>query len=196
MAKKGADEDSGLPDGWKVPFWQAPVKGDQLALHDGGSLAEVTRQGYLQKRAGTSRFRWNVRYFKLEEGKLMWFRPDFKDQCKQPQVPRIMRNDAQPKPVKVMDLTKLKSVVKTRVKFPYSTRLMLVFDPRYTTYQLEIRSEHEVDILEWYKRFSRFTVESYEVEQAEEDDRETDVGGDDSDSEDVEVSEAAGPSSR
>lgn len=155
---------------WKVPFWQEPVRQDQLALHEDGPLAYAKREGYLQKRAGRSRLRWNIRFFELKEGKVRWWRPGFKDQVLQPRTPKVALREPRPKPVRCLDLTQLQSVTRTRVKFPYSTRILLRFRESYTDYQLELRSERELEIMEWYKIFLRFTIERYEleVERAEE----------------------------
>ncbi|CAJ1449777.1 unnamed protein product, partial [Effrenium voratum] len=73
---------------WKVPIWQEPVRQEQLALHEDGELRYAKREGYLQKRAGTSRFRWTIRFFELQEGKIRWWRPSFKDQLTQPRPPK------------------------------------------------------------------------------------------------------------
>lgn len=67
------------------------------------------------------------------------------------------------------------------MKFPYSTRILLKFHEAYSDYQLELRSEREIEIMEWYSLLLRFTMESYEVE-VEEDPPATDRrGGSDSD---------------
>ncbi|CAJ1362825.1 unnamed protein product [Effrenium voratum] len=150
---------------WKVPIWQEPVRQEQLALHEDGELRYAKREGYLQKRAGTSRFRWTIRFFELQEGKIRWWRPSFKDQLTQPRPPKVIRNkEPRPKPVRCLDLTQLRRVTRTQVKFPYSTRILLQFNPDYTDYQLELRSEREIEILEWYKILIRFTMESCELQ--------------------------------
>mmetsp|Transcript_2418 Transcript_2418/g.8116 ORF Transcript_2418/g.8116 Transcript_2418/m.8116 type:complete len:194 (+) Transcript_2418:63-644(+) len=163
---------------WKVPIWQEPVKEAtvELAKHQDGPLIFAKKEGFLQKRAGKSRIRWNVRYFELKECKLSWWRPAFRDQLFQPRVPKIMVKESRPNPVRTLDLMKLKSVTKTKVKFPYSTRLLLTFHESYTNYALEIRSEKEQDIIAWFRVFIRFTMEVNEVEKAEE---ETQAGTED-----------------
>lgn len=45
-----------------MPIWQEPVRQEQLALHEEGNLSLAKREGYLQKRAGKSRFRWTIRW--------------------------------------------------------------------------------------------------------------------------------------
>mmetsp|Transcript_57680 Transcript_57680/g.137210 ORF Transcript_57680/g.137210 Transcript_57680/m.137210 type:complete len:226 (+) Transcript_57680:61-738(+) len=154
---------------WKTPYWQPPVKQDQLALHDDGPLAFATKSGYLQKRAGKSRLRWNIRWFELREGQLRWWRPDFTEQVKQPSQPRVAKtpDGAKPKPVRSLDLRQLKSITRTKVRFPYSTRIKLVFNEAYTSYELELRAEVEVSILEWFKVLSRFTMERFDAADGE-----------------------------
>eukprot|EP00931_Biecheleriopsis_adriatica_P014556 TRINITY_DN116431_c0_g1_i1.p1 TRINITY_DN116431_c0_g1~~TRINITY_DN116431_c0_g1_i1.p1 ORF type:complete len:199 (-),score=33.61 TRINITY_DN116431_c0_g1_i1:17-580(-) len=155
---------------WKVPYWQAPVQQEQLALHEDGPLAYATREGYLQKRAGKSRWRWTIRFFELRDGQIRWWRPSFKDQIVQPRPPKVVRNkDPRPKPVRVLDLTQLKKLTRTQVKFPYSTRILLQFNEEYTDYQLELRSEHELEIMAWYKILIRFTMEKLEIIQERDD---------------------------
>jgi len=149
---------------WKVPFWQEPVKQEQLALHEDGNLIFAKREGYLQKRAGRSRFRWTIRFFELKDGQIRWWRPSFADQLRQPRPPQVVRNkEPRPRPVRCLDLTQLKRVTRTQVKFPYSTRILLQFKEDYTDYQLELRSERELEIMEWYKILIRFTMESCEA---------------------------------
>ncbi|CAE7245986.1 eag [Symbiodinium microadriaticum] len=149
---------------WKVPFWQEPVKQEQLALHEDGNLIYAKREGYLQKRAGRSRFRWTIRFFELKDGQIRWWRPSFADQLRQPRPPQVVRNkEPRPRPVRCLDLTQLKRVTRTQVKFPYSTRILLQFKEDYTDYQLELRSERELEIMEWYKILIRFTMESCEA---------------------------------
>mmetsp|Transcript_41741 Transcript_41741/g.75787 ORF Transcript_41741/g.75787 Transcript_41741/m.75787 type:complete len:218 (-) Transcript_41741:31-684(-) len=172
MASGSSGVDGGSQDArpaesdWKTPYWQPPVKQDQLALHDDGPLSIATKSGYLQKRAGKSRLRWNIRWFELREGQLRWWRPDFAEQVKQPSQPRVAKtpDGTKPNPVRSMDLRQLRSVVRTKVRFPYSTRIKLVFNEAYTKYELELRAEQEVSILEWFKLLSRFTMERYEVD--------------------------------
>jgi len=167
---------------WKVPFWQRPCS-YELAAHPDGPLCNAVRDGYLQKRAGKSRLRWNIRFFEIKEGRLKWWRPRFKDQIFQSGMPRVALAEPRPAPVRDLDLTKIEFVTRTRVKFPYSTRIMLRFTPSYTDYQLELRAEREIEIMEWYKLLSRFTMEHYEVEQEREDTEEasTAVGSDSDD---------------
>merc|ERR1712232_984115 len=136
---------------WKAPMWQQPIKKEELALHPDGPLGAAKREGYLQKRAGKSRMRWNVRWFEIKEGKISWWRPAFKDQLFQPKVARMSLPNPRPTPVRCLDLTQLQSVTRTKVKFPYSTRLLLKFQTSHTTYELELRSEKEADILNWFK---------------------------------------------
>eukprot|EP00930_Biecheleria_cincta_P044683 TRINITY_DN30764_c0_g1_i1.p1 TRINITY_DN30764_c0_g1~~TRINITY_DN30764_c0_g1_i1.p1 ORF type:complete len:194 (+),score=42.41 TRINITY_DN30764_c0_g1_i1:97-678(+) len=164
MPPKGEREvDIGEDEKWKVPYWQAPVKQEELALHHDGPLAYASRVGYLQKRAGRSRFRWTIRWFELSEGSIRWWRPSFKDQVTMPRPPKVVKDkNPKPKPVRDLDLQQLKSVTRTQVKFPYSTRILLKFKEDYTEYQLELRSEREVEILEWYKILIRFTMERYD----------------------------------
>eukprot|EP00913_Durusdinium_trenchii_P001333 g1231.t1 len=115
---------------WKVPFWQEPVKEAELAKHEDGTLSLARREGYLQKRAGKSRFRWTIRFFELTEGQIRWWRPSFKDQLTQPRPPQVIRNkEPRPKPVRCLDLTQLKQITRTKVRFPYSTRILLQFNP-------------------------------------------------------------------
>mmetsp|Transcript_53475 Transcript_53475/g.116786 ORF Transcript_53475/g.116786 Transcript_53475/m.116786 type:complete len:186 (-) Transcript_53475:83-640(-) len=148
---------------WKVPVWQEPVRQEQLAQHEDGHLSLARREGYLQKRAGRSRFRWTIRFFELKEGQIRWWRPSFKDQLTQPRPPGVIRKEPRPKPVRCLDLTQLQRITRTQVKFPYSTRILLQFNPDYTDYQLELRSEREIEIMEWYKVLIRFTMERYDV---------------------------------
>lgn len=156
---------------WKVPFWQKPVKTSELCLHPDGPLEAVKREGYLQKRAGNSRMRWNIRYFELADGKLRWWRPEFKEMLKMPPRPKVMLKEVRPRPIRSLDLSKLKSVTRTRVKFPYSTRILLEFHEDYSKYKLELRAERENIILEWYRACSRFAIECNEVvvERSEDD---------------------------
>lgn len=147
---------------WKVPFWQKPVKVSELCLHPDGPLSTVKREGYLQKRAGNSRMRWNIRYFELADGKLQWWRPEFKEMLKMPPRPKVMLKEVRPRPIRSLDLSKLKSVTRTRVKFPYSTRILLEFHEDYSKYKLELRAERENIILEWYRACSRFAIECNE----------------------------------
>lgn len=152
------------PETWKVPIWQKPIDMASLALHPDGPLCAQKREGYLQKRAGTSRLRWNIRYFDLSDGKLRWWRPGFGEMLKQPVIPKVARTEVskRPRPIRCLDLSKLRSVTRTRVKFPYSTRILLRFDEGYTKYQLELRAERENIILEWYRVLVRFSMETYE----------------------------------
>lgn len=157
---------------WKVPIWQAKTV---LAPHPNGPLTIAYKEGYMQKRAGKSRFRWNIRYFELKEGKLKWWRPNFTEQIRLKPGPKCMGAAAKghSRPVRCLDLTKLKSVTRTKCKFPYSTRILLRFSD--TEYELELRAEVELVIIEWYRLFSRFTMETYEVEAVEDEDV-TEVG--------------------
>ncbi|CAE8610399.1 unnamed protein product [Polarella glacialis] len=154
-----------LDDGekWKVPYWQEQPKQDILALHEDGPLSSAWCVGYLQKRAGRSRFRWTIRYFELKEGHLKWWRPAFTDQIMQPRPPKVLKREPRPKPVRDLDLRELKSVTRAKVRFPYSTRIILQFKEGYTDYQLELRSESEQEILAWYKIIIRFTMERIET---------------------------------
>jgi len=154
---------------WKVPYWQPPVLTEELALHHDGPLQCAKREGYLQKRAGKSRVRWNIRYFELVDGELRWWRPAFTEQVRLPRRPKVSLQEPRPRPVRSLDLTKLASVTRTKVKFPYSTRILLRFHEAYTKYELELRAEREIIILEWYKVLSRFTMERYELDKAFED---------------------------
>mmetsp|Transcript_15877 Transcript_15877/g.25242 ORF Transcript_15877/g.25242 Transcript_15877/m.25242 type:complete len:226 (-) Transcript_15877:24-701(-) len=157
------NSETGEDEKWKVPMWQRPVDPTALALHPDGPLCDLKKEGYLQKRAGTSRYRWNIRYFELIEGQLRWWRPDFKEQIKQPLIPKALVCDQRPRPVRSLDLSKLRAITRTRVKFPYSTRILLRFDEAYTKYQLELRAERENIMLEWFRNLVRFTLETYEV---------------------------------
>lgn len=153
---------------WKVPYWQS-VQEMERAEHRDGPLAAQDKKAYLQKRAGghrstPSKLRWNIRWFELKEGKLRWWRPDFLEQIRQPQKPRVSKPETRGRAARCLDLTRLQSVTKTKAKFPYSTRILLRFDPEYTKYQLELRVEREYEILEWYSIFCRFCNELYEVE--------------------------------
>eukprot|EP00928_Gymnodinium_smaydae_P071049 TRINITY_DN54730_c0_g1_i1.p1 TRINITY_DN54730_c0_g1~~TRINITY_DN54730_c0_g1_i1.p1 ORF type:complete len:199 (-),score=31.78 TRINITY_DN54730_c0_g1_i1:137-733(-) len=150
--------------GWRTPYWQAPVRTEELALHHDGPLRSACREGYLQKRAGKSRLRWNIRYFEIKDGLIRWWRPAFKDQLMQPGVPRVALKEPRPAPIRCLDCTKIRSVTRTKVKFPYSTRILIRWQEDYTDYALELRSEKELDIIEWYKLLLRFTMEHYEVE--------------------------------
>jgi hypothetical protein len=154
---------NGEQETWKVPIWQKPVDVATLALHPDGPVDYLKRDGYLQKRAGTSRLRWNIRYFELKDSTLKWWRPDFKEMMKMPPVPKALRNETKPKPIRSLDLTKLKTVTKARCKFPYSTRILLTFHEDYSKYQLELRAERENIILEWYRACSRFAIECNEI---------------------------------
>jgi len=149
---------------WKVPIWQPRIGTEHLALHNDGPLSYAKKEGYLQKRAGKSRFRWNVRWFEILEGEFRWWRPKFTEQCYQPSRPSVAKMERRPRPKRCLDLTQLQSVVRTRVKFPYSTRIALKFHASYTDYEIELRAENELEIIEWYKLFSRFTMETYEAE--------------------------------
>merc|ERR1719453_2150739 len=74
-----------------------------------------------------------------------------------------MMTEPRPRPIRSLDLSKLSRVVRTRVKFPYSTRILLCFREEYTKYQLELRAERENIILEWFRACSRFAVECNEI---------------------------------
>lgn len=162
---------------WKEPIWQRPLKKPELAVSRDGPLDVQVREGFLQKRAGKSRFRWNIRYFELTDCHLRWWRPAFKDQCRL-RVPHFMKpGQKRPRPVRSLDLRQLIFVSRTRVKFPYSTRILLKFNPEYTDYQLELRSEKEFDILGWYKLFTRFQIECEDREVDAASEGETDVPG-------------------
>ena len=50
-------------------------------------------------------------------------------------------------------------------RFPYSTRILLEFHHTYSTYKLEIRSERETEIIDWFKFFGRFVVENVDEEE-------------------------------
>jgi len=172
--KKEEEEDGNLV--WKVPIWQKPINVATLAPHPDGPLENQKREGYLQKRAGTSRLRWNIRFFELSNGYLKWWRPQFREMLKMPTIPKDLRQDPRPRPIRSLDLRKLKAVVRTRVKFPYSTRILLIFREDYTKYQLELRAERENIILEWFRIFDRFAVEgSYERELDAAEEREDSV---------------------
>merc|ERR1712187_776135 len=111
------------------------------------------------------KFRWNVRFFELKDGLIKWWRPAFKDQVMQRGMPKVALKEPRPQPVRCLDVTKIKSVTRTRVKFPYSTRIMIRWQEDYTSYQLELRAETEIEIIEWYKLLLRFTMEHYDIEQ-------------------------------
>mmetsp|Transcript_24651 Transcript_24651/g.48021 ORF Transcript_24651/g.48021 Transcript_24651/m.48021 type:complete len:214 (+) Transcript_24651:50-691(+) len=186
--KKGENKDTQVE--WKGPVWQQEVTPArlELAVHPDGPLSTVHREAYLQKKAGKlMRMRWNIRYFELKDGILRWWRPRFKDQVMQPGAPRLALAEPRPKPSKELDMTKVKSVTRTKVKFPYSSRILIKWQEQYTNYELELRHEKEIEIMAWYKIFVRFTMETYEVE-APDGEEETEVGDghedDDSDSED------------
>lgn len=127
-------------------------------------MSDLFREGYLQKRAGTSRLRWNIRYFELSKGHLKWWRPQFNEMLRMPRFPKVALKDPRPRPIRSLDMTKLKSVTRTRVRFPYSTRILLCFHEDYTKYQLELRAERENIILDWFRVCARFAMESSEVE--------------------------------
>lgn len=169
------EQEENAVDTWKVPIWQRPIDPATLALHPDGPLDTQRRDGYLQKRAGNSRLRWNIRYFELSNGHLKWWRPQFSEMLKMPLKPKIVLKEPRPRPIRCLDLSKLKSVMRTRVKFPYSTRIKLFFHEDYTKYTLELRAERENIILEWFRVFARFTLETYEteVEKAEDDKEDT-----------------------
>jgi len=158
-----ATAEEAIVDEWKVPIWQRPIDPASLALHPDGPLVNQKRDGYMQKRAGTSRFRWNIRYFELDDGKIKWWRPQFKEMLRLPVRPKVATMNPRPKPVRCLDLMKLKSVTRQKVKFPYSTRILLVFDEEYTKYKLELRAERENIILEWFRVFARFAMEVNET---------------------------------
>lgn len=167
--KQDGDDDEPEVLEWKAPIWQIQPSEDQRVLVDLGPLKDVKHESYMQKRAGKSKIRWNIRYFALEDEKLRWWRPGFKDQCMLPTVPKIYRREPRPRPVRCLDLTKLERVIKLKYKFPYSTKLLLHFKPGYTDYKLELRAEKEIVMLDWYKILSRFAlecVENAEMEQA------------------------------
>uniref|UniRef100_A0A7S1WIJ9 PH domain-containing protein n=1 Tax=Alexandrium catenella TaxID=2925 RepID=A0A7S1WIJ9_ALECA len=173
--KKGQQEE------WKVPIWQEPVREAkvELAKHEDGPLIYAKREGFLQKRAGKSRFRWNVRYFELRECKLRWWRPKFSEQLFQPRMPSVAKADSRRDPVRCLDLTQLATITRTKVKFPYSTRLLLRFKESYTDYELEIRAEKEAEIIGWFKVLVRFTMEVVEEEKAKEEEEDTQAGTED-----------------
>lgn len=170
---------------WKVPAWQAPVRTPQLALHPDGPLVLARRESYLQKRAGARSIRWNVRYFELKEGHLRWWRPAFKEQCLQRSAPKAVAQEPRPVPNRCLDLRHLTSISRTRVKFPYSTRIMLQFGEAHKNYKLELRAEKELEIIEWYRVLSRFTMETIELETDETDEPGTSVVEDESSDEDA-----------
>jgi len=175
VANPGEEAGLDAADVWKVPIWQRPINPASLALHPDGPLNDQKRDGYLQKRAGSSRLRWNIRYFELSDGFLKWWRPQFTDQLRMPVRPKVALKEPRPRPVRSLDLSKLSRVVRTRVKFPYSTRILLCFREDYTKYRLELRAERENIILEWYRLFDRFAVESFEevVERVEDEKEDT-----------------------
>ncbi|CAK0885660.1 unnamed protein product, partial [Prorocentrum cordatum] len=160
------EEDEGA---WKAPIWQKQLERKTImAAHEDGPLSAAKREGYLQKRAGTSHLRWNIRFFEVKDGSIRWWRPAFKDQLFQSKKgPMVAMAEPRPPPVKELDLRQLKCVIRTKVKFPYSTRIALKFQEDYTDYQLELRAEKELEIIEWYKLFLRFTMESFEALLAE-----------------------------
>lgn len=160
--KAPKDEDVPELDDWKGPFWQRPIKKAELALHPDGPLEAQFKEGYLQKRAGSSRIRWNIRWFEVRDNQIRWWRPDFKEMIKQPVRPKVSAMTTKPRPIRALDLTQLKSVTKTQVKFPYSTRILLSFHESYSKYQLELRAERENIIFEWYRVLSRFAIENFE----------------------------------
>mmetsp|Transcript_97362 Transcript_97362/g.270824 ORF Transcript_97362/g.270824 Transcript_97362/m.270824 type:complete len:189 (+) Transcript_97362:47-613(+) len=164
------DHDRDLDKEWKTPIWQepAPAAKIEFAAHPDGPVINARKEGYLQKRAGKSSFRWTIRYFEIQEGKLSYWRPRFKEQLFQPSVPKLALTESRPQPRRVFDLTQLKSVTTTKVKFPYSTRILLRFNESYTNYELELRSEKERDIRAWFVVLIRFTMEHIEVEKQEE----------------------------
>eukprot|EP00397_Hematodinium_sp_SG-2012_P064418 GEMP01091073.1.p1 GENE.GEMP01091073.1~~GEMP01091073.1.p1 ORF type:complete len:101 (+),score=7.40 GEMP01091073.1:410-712(+) len=57
--------------------------------------ASLKAEGYLQKRAGHSKIRWNIRYFKLQNERLWWCRPTFAEQLrlKAPRRERVAVRD-------------------------------------------------------------------------------------------------------
>lgn len=179
---------------WKAPIWQKKVERQTvMAAHEDGPLNIAKREGYLQKRAGTSRLRWNIRFFEVKDGNIRWWRPAFKDQLFQSKKgPMVALAEPRPPPVKELDLRKLKTVIRTKVKFPYSTRIALKFQEDYTDYQLELRAEKELDIMEWYKLFMRFTMESFEVEAEAEEEPAAGPADGDSDSDREVIAAAAG----
>jgi len=152
-----------IVEDWKVPIWQRPIDPTTLALHPDGPLNTQKREGYLQKRAGTSRLRWNIRYFELADGHLRWWRPQFIEMLKMPRFPKVAKTEPRPRPIRDLDLSRLKSVTRTRVRFPYSTRILLSFHEDYTKYQLELRAERENIIVEWFRICSRFAMETHEA---------------------------------
>lgn len=166
--QKHVDDRQDALDTWRVPIWQE--RNLTLAPHPDGPATNIQRAGYLQKRAGASWFRWNVRFFELKDGHLRWWRPDFKEQLLQPALPRVAASEPRPRPRRSLDdhrgfdLSRLRSVARTKAKFPYSTRVICAFDKAYTSYQLELRAEREAEILEWYSVLSRFAIEAMEVE--------------------------------
>jgi len=168
MAMRKTDQEDEKKDTkveWKGPIWQPEVTEAklQLAVHPDGPLSQCHRESYMQKKAGRMRIRWNIRYFELKDGKLRWWRPRFKDQMLQPSPPRVALGDPRPKPAKEFDMTKVKSVTRTKVKFPYSSRILIKWQEDYSNYELELRHEKELQVMPWYKLFMRFTMEAYEV---------------------------------
>eukprot|EP00927_Polykrikos_kofoidii_P080775 TRINITY_DN77732_c0_g1_i1.p1 TRINITY_DN77732_c0_g1~~TRINITY_DN77732_c0_g1_i1.p1 ORF type:complete len:209 (-),score=23.44 TRINITY_DN77732_c0_g1_i1:67-693(-) len=167
IGSTGDDTTEKLP--WKVPMWQQTPTNVEYAKHPDGPLECAHKEGYLQKRAGKSYFRWNIRYFEIKDGQLRWWRPRVKDQLFQPNMPRVALAEPRPRPVRCLDMTKVQSVTRTTVKFPYSTRIKVCWAADYSDYQLELRSEVELDIMKWYRLILRFTMESYEVEKETDD---------------------------
>jgi len=175
--KKGEKKDTEVE--WKGPIWQPEVTPAklELAVHPDGPLSQIHREAYLQKKAGKLRLRWNIRHFELKDGILRWWRPRFKDQVLQPKMPLVALAEPRPPPSKELDMTKVKSVTRTKVKFPYSSRILIKWQEQYSNYKLELRHEKELEIMAWYKIFMRFTMDAYEVE-APDGEEETEEGDD------------------
>ena len=141
-------------------------------LYSLDELKPRTMHGFLQKRAGTSKIRWNIRWFEFKDGMLRWWRPTFREQVGQGKPPDVSSRA----PVKTLDLRKLDNVVRTHTKKrPFSTTFKLFFKPEYTDYVLELRAEKEHDILDWYVCFRQFVDEIKELSQEREVSRERDV---------------------
>eukprot|EP00397_Hematodinium_sp_SG-2012_P054665 GEMP01066095.1.p1 GENE.GEMP01066095.1~~GEMP01066095.1.p1 ORF type:complete len:219 (+),score=21.53 GEMP01066095.1:410-1066(+) len=110
--------------------------------------ASLKAEGYLQKRAGHSKIRWNIRYFKLQNERLWWCRPTFAEQLrlKAPRRERVAVRD--------LDLRMVTRVYRSKGKFPYSTHVLAQF-PDYT---LELRAEKESVMMEWFRILSQFVL--------------------------------------
>jgi len=147
---------------YKSPLWQKSIKSLTDAVSSSvtslllrpweTALGNLKMEGYLQKRAGRSRIRWNIRYFKLQNGGIWWMRPTFMEQI------RLKKPGKESRAVRSLRLDTLTKVYRVKAKFPYSTRVILKF-PEYT---LELRAEKEAVMMDWFNVLSQFVIDRHE----------------------------------